>query len=376
MIRFNSSKLKAFAQTLVCAIAVFMLSPNAIAQSSADLPRSTVEAISISASQRTQIDSFVSVWSSRALSEKAQDSKRAMEALTTPLQGRGVSVAFRQAYTQAITALMNELDAADTIGATISSLRLAGELATPAGVARVKAAMNNDDLGIQIFAVSRAGEIFNSTKSGPAITPNDANTLINAINSISSKTDIDPTLLGACVRSLSTATTMPSKDMGDARSNAIVALANAVGPHLRALNVHDNPSFAQSLGLEAASAMTASIADISSQTNADAVKAAVGLGGDIISVSLRRVFGKTIEPVADRELTVRSVQAGETLLYFSLRKDAELSNKPTGSVRQTGFADQLAAGDDRDFRNDASRLLGDGSPICKRFKFVDGRFVR
>ncbi len=354
-----------------------MLSPSVLAQSSAQLPRSTVEAISISASQRTQIDSFVSVWSERALSDKAQDSKRAMEALTKPLHGRGVSVAFRQSYTQAIMGLMNDLDTQGSIGATLSSLRIAGELATPTGVSRIKASMSNEDLGVQIFAVSRAGQVFSSTsKNSPAITSTDANELINAIDSLSTAQGVNHELLGACVRALSIATALPSKDMGDARSNAIVALANAVGPHLRGLSVSDDPSFAQGLALQAASAATASIADISSDTNLDATKAAVGLGGDIISIALRRVLGNTIEPVSDRGLTVRSVQAGETLLYFALRKDAELRNKSANAVRETGFSDQLAAGDDKAFRNDASRLLGPGSKIVKDFDFADERFLR
>ncbi len=378
MTRSNPSKIKSIAQALVCAASLLAFSPAALAQSGADLPMSTTESISISSSQRAQIDEFVQAWTGRALSDNAPDTKKALEALTKPLTQRGVSVAFRQAYSQAITPLLNELDAKGTIGATLSSLRIAGALATPAAATRIRAAINdNDDLGVKLFAVARTGDLFAATKAhGPAMTQGDAQALINAIGTLAEDQSIHDELLRACVRTLSKATTLSSKDMGDTRSHAIVALAKAVGARLRATNITDDPSFAQSLGLEAASAITASISDISSDTTPQAVKAAIGLGGDIISIALRRVVGGTINPVSDRDLTVRSVQAGETLLYFALRKDADLDNKFGKPVRQTTFADQLTAGDDKDFRNQASLLLGPGSPIVKAFGFNDNRFLR
>ncbi len=377
MIRSNPSKVKSIAQTLVCAVSLLAFSPAALAQSGADLPMSTTESISISSSQRAQIDQFIEAWTGRALSDNAPDTKKAIETLTKPLTQRGVSVAFRQTYSQAITPLLNELDAKGTIGATLASLRIAGALATPAAAQRIKDAINHDDLGVELFAVSRAGQLFAATKAyGPALTPTDAQSLIHAISSRAQDPDIDHELLRACVRALSKGTELSSKDMGETRSHAIVALAQIVGAKLRATGVTDDPAFAQSLALGAASAITASISDISADTTPQAVKAAVGLGGDIISVALRRVVGGTIDPVSDRDLTVRSVQAGETLLYFALRKDADLDNKFGKPVRQTTFADQLRAGDDKAFRNQASLLLGPGSPIVKAFGFDNNRFLR
>ena len=377
MIRFNAFNLKAAARTLVVASALSTPSSTALAQSTATLPRSTVEAISISASHRTQINEFIETWSQRALSDKAQDNKRAMEALTKPLNERGVSVAFRQNYTTSITPLLNELDATGTIGGMISSLRIAGDLATPSSVSRVIGAMSNDDLGVQLFAVSRAGQIFSATtKHGPAMTANDASLLINSISTIASNEDTDAELLRACMRSLSAASKLSSKDMGDERSHAIIVMCDALGARLRSLNVNDDPTFMQGLALESAGAMTASISDISSNTSSDGARAAIGLGGDIISVTLRRMLGRTINPVNSRDLAIRSVQSGENLLFFALKKDAELNGNGLGTIKPTEFANLLAAGDDREFRNQTSSLLGAGSNLVKRFKFNNERFVR
>ena len=377
MIRINITTLKSATSACLLSSALFLSTSSALAQSSADLPRSTVEAISISGSQRSQIDQFITSWTERALSDKAQDTKRAIEALTKPLRGRGVSVAFRQSYSQAIMPLLSSYDSKGTIGAQISALRIAGELATPSGVSRVQNAMSNEDLGVQIFAVSRAGQIFSSTISqGPAISKDDANMLIESINALSADLAIDTNLLNACVRSLSIASALPTDTMGDARSNAIIALANAAGPRLRLLDVSDDPSDSQHLALLAAGAAISSIADISSDVNAAATKEAVGLGGDMISIALRQVLGGTIDPVSDRALTVQCVQAGESLLYFARRNDAEIRGSGMSSIKETQFAQQLTDGDDKAFRNESSSLLGPGSEICTRFGFNNERFLR
>jgi hypothetical protein len=370
------SNIKSFFRTLLCAAALLAFTPAANAQLGADLPSSTTEAISISTSQKSQINSFVQTWTQRALSENPQDNKKAIDALTKPLKSRSVSVAFRQSYTQSINPLLKELDNKDTIAATLASLRIAADLATPSTTAKIKAALNNEDLGIQLFAASRAGQVFKTTKSqGPAITQSDADALINALQTLASEPNINPELYSASIRALIAATTLSSKDMGDARSNAIDALAQSVGAQLRALDPNDDPAPLQAVALNAASAITASIADISSNTTPQAVKAAVGLGADIISVPLRRVLAGTLEPTSQRDLTIKSVQAGETLLYFALKKETETTRRFSAAVKQTNFAQLLEAGDDKAFRNQASLLLAPGSPIVKAFDFDDDRFL-
>jgi len=377
VIRFQLSKVINFSKSIICIGALSLLTPTVFAQSGSDLPRSTVEAISINGAQRTQIESFIEAWTARAKGDNPADTRKALEALTKPLQERGVSVAFRQAYATAISPLMNSLDADDSIGSSLSSLRIAGDLGTPTAATRIKSGLDSDDLGVLIFATSRAGQLFSTTKRhGPAMTPNDAIGVINAIRTRGIDSAAEPELIRASIRALSIAASLPSSDMGDARSLAIVALSDIVGPRLRSLSISDDPSFELSLSIDASAASTASISDISSQTTPEAVKAAVGLGGDVISISLRRVLGKTIEPTSERDLTIRATRAGETLLYFALQKHAELSNAANGNIRQTNFADQLESGDDKAFRNAASLFLGPGSFVVTEFDFADERFLR
>lgn len=367
------SKLKFIACTIACLATTTLQS---FAQSTT-LPASTVEAISIGSAQQSQINDFIQTWSPRALGESSSDVKKAMEALVNPMHQRGVSISFRQAYARSLEPLMDELQSADSIGSQLSALRLAGALATPGTASRVKKALRDDDLGIQIFAVSRIQEIFSSTtKHSPAISSADIDSLIESVQTLATDSDINRELLRACVRALIQGTDLSTKDLGDSRSSAIIALSNVVGNQLRSLSVSDDPSFAQSLAVQATSAITASILDISSTTTSDATREAVGLAGDTISITLRRLLGKTLEPLSERALTIQSVRSGESLLYFARRKHAELNGQSQSSITQTSFADQLEGGDDRDFRNSASSLLGPGSAIIRKFKFADERFLR
>lgn len=347
------------------------------AQAGADLPRSTVETISVNPAQRTQIQQFVDNWAPRVTTANAQENKRAVEALTQPLQSQGVSVAFRQTYAQLLKGLLDQLGSSDSISAKLSELRLSSELATPTAVARILKHMNDADAGVRLFAISRAGHVFETTRvHGPAMTGNDINTLINAIAEAGAKNANQPEITRACARSLAQGAMLGSKDLGDARSRAIIALSDLVGERLQALTPNDDPAFAQSLALDAASATTRAISDISATVTPEAARAAIRLGGDIISVPLRRLLAKTLEEQTKRDVTVRSVQAGETLLYFARRKAAELAGTSLSEIVTTQFSKQLESGDDRAFRNDAAALLGPGSPVVRESNVKSDRFLR
>jgi hypothetical protein len=379
VIRSYPAHLKSVTITLLCTLVLSLITQTSSAQVTTELPRSTIEAISISSSQQSQITEFVDAWSQRALSDNTEDNKKAIEALTKPFAGRVATVAFRQSYTSALNPLLTSLKDKGSVGASISMLRIAGYLATPSALNMIKDELDSDDMGVQLFAVSRVGQVFTSTINfGPAISESNANSLIQSVETIGSQNDINDELVRACVRSLSIGTRLSTDDIGNARSSSIIALANIVGSRLRSLSVTDDPSFAQSLALDAASAATSSISAIRANktyTTPDAVRAAVGLGGDVISVALRREIGKTLKPISNRDLTINSVQSGESLLYFALLEHAENNNKPAQGIRQTSFADQLREGKDKEFRNGASLLLADGSYIVTEFKFNGKRFL-
>ena len=345
------------------------------AQTASSLPRSTVETISVNSGQRAEIESYVNNWSQRVNSDDAQDVKRAMEALTEPLHERGVTIAFRQAYAQLVMPIIDDMADSGSVQGQMNALRLAGDLATPRAALKIRSMFNNDDAGVQLFAISNAGRVLQSIGvHGPSMSIADANALINEINEAAADNMDNIELTRTCARALTEGTRISSRDLADVRNNAIVALSDLVGSHLRSVVGSDDPSFAQSLALDAASALTQAMSDISAQINADAARASVRLGGDIIAVPLRQVIANSIPDTDDRDSTIKSVQSGETLLYFARRKAVELDGKSSVGINTTDFSTMLSEGEDRDFRNEAASLLSPGGAL-KDFGFADDQFL-
>jgi len=337
------------------------------------LPPSTVEAAAVGGSQQSQIASFVDHWSQRAIGTDAQQAARAQTKLIEPMINSRVSISFRRAYSDALGSLFDQLEANGDIGSTLSALRLAGELGSTRGTKIILSGLDSDDTGVRIFAAGRAGRTFRTTAAnGPAMSANDLSSLISKLESITTSTD-DQSFLSACVLALGQGCSLPSDDFLAARADCIRIMCDAAGNHL-STDLSDLDSRVR-MAMLASGAATNSLLQVGEDSTNEAVKSAVGLGANMISIALTEVIAGTMPGVDDRGLQVTLVRSGESLLYFALREHAELNGRSASGVEQTAFADLLEAGDDRNFRNKAALLLGPGSPIVTDFGFADDEFV-
>lgn len=337
------------------------------------LPLSTIEAASVGGSQQSQIASFVDHWSERATGDDAQQAARAQTKLLEPLINTRVSISFRRAYSDALGSYFDQLETNGDISSTMSALRLAGELGSTRGTRLILNGLNNEDIGVQIFAAGRAGRTFRTTAAnGPAMSANDLSSLIAKLDSVASSSD-DQSLVSACVQALGYGTTLPSDDFLASRAECISAMCDAAGAQLTG-GTSDLESRVR-IAMLASGAATNSLLQVGEDSNKDAIKSAVALGADMISIALSDVLNNSMPPVGDRDLHVTLTRSGESLLYFALREHADLNRRPAGNVQQTAFADLIEAGEDRSFRNQAALLLGPGSPIVTDFDFKDDRFV-
>lgn len=354
------------------ALGLAMTSP-ALGQTTT-LQLSTIEGAALGGSQISQISSFVDHWSSRALESDSQSAFRAQSKLVEPLINSRVSISFRRAYSDALGSYLDQLHTNGDIGSTLSMLRLAGELGTTKSTKILIEAIGSDDAGIQIFAIGRAGRTFRTTAAnGPALSANDLNSLVSKLKEISG-TSKDSAILGACLQTFGHGSTLPSGDFLAVRADCMIAMCDAASNQLIKPGASDLESRAR-LAMVGSGAATFSLLQNGENSNEEAVKSAVALGADMISIALSGVLEGTLPGVADRELQVTLVRSGESLLYFALQKHAELNGRSPSSVKQTAFADLLEAGEDRSFRNKAALLLGAGSPIIEAFDFADDRFV-
>lgn len=349
-----------------------VLAPNALAQGVSALPLSIVEKPSISSSERAQIAQFVSEKTPDVTSSDLSRANRARQNLLAPLSNTRVSIAFRRAYDEALTPVMEALEAQDNVGATLTRLRLAGELGTTNASRMIVSALDSDDLSVRIFAAGRAGRVLRTTAAnGPALTSGDLNTLIERLGATATSTD-NPSLLAACVSALGQGGSLPSSDLRDQRGRSIELMCNAASEAVREASSIEQ---SERLAMIASGIATNSLFQVGQSSTQGATKAAVALGADMIAVALDDIVNKRIPSVDDRAIHVALVQAGESLLYYAQTEHAEITGRNPSSVQQTNLNALLKAGEDRDFRNNAALLLGPGSPIVETFGFADDRFV-
>lgn len=350
--------------------ALTLASSQTIAQTTS-LSVSVVEAASIGGSQRDQINSFASHWSERAMGTDIQQAARAQAKLLEPLIGPRVSISFRRAYSEALMSYFDQLSNKSDIASTLSALRLAGELGTEDAVKMIINGLNSSDAGVRIFAAGRAGRAFRTTSdNGAALSTVDLDALITKLQAAS--TGNDRALVGACIQALGFGCSLPSDEFLAQRARCLSVMCDAASGQV--ILDSDLQSRAR-VSMLASSSATNSLLQVGEDSNTAAVRSAVALGANMISIALSEVINGTIPSVDSRSLHVSIVRSGESLLYFALREHAELNRRPAGNVEQTAFADLLEAGDDRDFRNKAALLLGPGSPIVTDFNFEDDQFV-
>lgn len=351
--------------------AMTLLAPVATGQVRAELPASVVEAASIGAGERSQIDAFVAQLAPVAAGDQPEATARARRDLITPLLGRQPSVAFRQAYSQAASELLSGLLTGDDAGARIAGLRLAGNLATGETAGMVQQALGDDDAGIRLFAAVQARRIFEITAAaGPALTEPQAQRLSQALAE-SVDGESDRAYAQAVIRALGAASQIRARELTATRSTALAALARVGARRAGTVGPQNLPAASDTL-LLATSIATRSVSEAGVTVSDDAAKAAVELGGEILAVLLTRQTQNLID--ADPETDVRLLAAGESLIYFARRRQVENARGSTSSVPQTNLAELLRT-KDRGFRNELVRLIGPGSALLAQFGLPDNRFI-
>lgn len=356
--------------TLILAASLLLSAPSAFAQLTASLPGSIVQSGTVSPAARQQIQSYVESVSGSLDSDDIRDAARAREQLVRPLEDRDVSVAFRQAYGQALAPVLSAHSDSDDVQKQLLALRLAGELATSDSLRILRKHLKSDDAGIRLFSIGRVQRVFEMTAAhGLAISSSEATDLVRLITKESESTT-DPIELDGIVRALAAGASLPGADLTGARNLSVQSMEGVVSPILRGLEPTDDTESAYRLALRAASAMTSSIIDVNASTNPASLKSSIGLAGDILSVPLRQIFAGYDLEGEERELTVRAVQSADALLYF-----ARKSQSGGSQVAQTSFSEMLQKGEDREYRNAVSLLFDANSKLVRDNGFVGDRFV-
>ncbi|MEM9373716.1 MAG: HEAT repeat domain-containing protein [Planctomycetota bacterium] len=338
------------------------------AQVAPRLPASVVESASTGSAELDAIDSYLAALREDALDGDGADAAAARAALVEPLRENRPSVSFRQAYARAAADLIEELLETDDPAARLAGLRMAGNLGTGESARIITEALRDPNDGFRVFAAVQARRVFEvSSQHGPALTDSQSSGLADAVADTLAETR-DRVATEAYIRALGTAAQSRPREMAGCRALAATRLGQAMSGRVRSVNAEQLLDMRDPI-IIAASSLTRTLSDPSTDVPGDAVRNGAAFGGDVLARLLTRELDGTNDATIGED--VRLLRAAESLVYFARQRQAGNG----ASIPQTNLAGLLETGS-RDFRRELVALIGPGSAMLGEFGFADDRFIK
>lgn len=291
---------------------------------------------------------------------------RAVERLIEPLLRPTVSVAFRNAYGDALEPFLLDLTPATSYGlpqGRITILRLSGALATERSANRVLDAMSSEDAAVRYFAAYSARRLFEAAaRTNPAFTPGTAGRLIGALETRVVEST-DPGFASAALVALETAgdRDRPPRIEGFPAA-ARIAMADASRRRVLALSSSaiDEPDELDVLLRAGVAAQESARAGSEA-----AAREAVGFAGSLLGIVLERLEQRIASDggggVNHQSPDARLASLAETVLAVASERD--LGNGGSG-VAVPEIRAMLIRGD-RGVRTEILGLIGRGGRLTE-----------
>ncbi|MEZ6241781.1 MAG: hypothetical protein R3B57_01935 [Phycisphaerales bacterium] len=328
----------------------------------------------LDASATQAIEAHASTWAPQLASTDPAAASLARERLTRPLTTASASVAFRRAYSQALTPALRGIAGGDDVGAKLGALRVAGLLATDEASEILLDALKSDDESVRLFAASQLGESLRATSAGtPAVTPEGVDEIVRALGQQIASAK-NPLEAAAAVRALALATRIEHQGYGVVRNLASAQLGARTGERIRRMSSSSADELELIVALEACTAGLNAVTAPTSRPDAEGTKQIIGMGGDLLAWALARFIDGHMPPTGERGLEAQAVGAAENVIHFARQHAARLRNE-TPASNPSRIAQALRDGDDRSFRTAALELLGREGVLVREFGFSKDRFV-
>lgn len=386
--------------SLLAAVCVFV--PEASSQI-IQIDPATTQSVTLSGTQRTEIDKFLDQYASDAFSDDRAISAKAIDNLIDPLLGQGVSVAFRQAFSDRLIEQINEvledhrvlLDDKTINHKPYHALRLASEIATDRTLTSIVAQLKSEDPGRRYFAIHSIETVFYRMRtSAPAVT---ARTLLDRRQN-GTTTGLIPDLgkmlaeeksgrhASAIISALAEAADFPEEIVPGASAEAIRLIGTGAAARVRATAGNNAPPVTEDIlsWLTASQRIVRLIAQPGSVDETTAL-AAVRLGGQLIASVYREMeAGRVVSAdlrETDQAARIQSQMLGvaENLLLFGEQNAADDSGRrqdrelvaAAETVRNT-----FLKGNDSEFRRAALELISpNGILTAEPYGFKDNEFI-
>lgn len=318
------------ARAVLAAAAIALAAQSAAAQLGV-IPSATVQSTSMSASDRASIESFVAAQRDNLLTTDWARFRQARDTALSPLEDSRASVAFRQAYTEALRPILDELttpiegNETATRWRRIAAVRIAGALASQRSIAIVESALTDAaDADARVFAAATLEQAFRSLRNSTAAVNQGTAGRIEQHLATMIAQDPEPLAADAALRALAAAATVPQDTVPNLASDARRDIADATAQRLRGrmlwLAEGDTATAERDLVLRAAGVLTELVLR-SSTSDQDAIKSAVLLGATMYAAAARDVDERTDrQPFTETDNAVLFATAAESLVGLGSQK--------------------------------------------------------
>lgn len=356
---------------LAAAMLMLAAAPAWAQPTTADIPVGTVNSLMLGSTELAQIKTYIDAYAPALLGSPGVTQVRARKALINPLNLADVSVAFRQAYSDALGAHLQSLLKAADPGATLTGLRLAGELATEDAIELIIPFTSSDDDGIRLFAISRLERIFDVVAARtPSLSPATADRIVASLGAALAA-EQSVIVADAGVRALLSASHIKQPNFEGIRFAAVTQMTTNVSTRFRKAPEADHSELL--LALRACGGARDALIDVSASPTDESCTATVALAGDVIASLFAQMRNQTLPPVGERSTQTQAVAAAEAALFHGRRISAAINSR--SAVVPTTLAQFMASGNDRAFRDQVVFLLGPSSQLVEDFGFDPKRFV-
>lgn len=362
------------------------------------------QSVTLSSSQRAEVRLFVDALKADAFGDVPGPAKRAIDSLLSPLHSGGVSVAFRQAMSDA---LYDEIESAigddrvwiehegrdHTLNARpYTGLRLAGEIATDRMLGLIRQQLSNTDMGRRFFAIHATEMVFFAVQTAaPAVTKES----LYAGSGTSARgivADLAARLVeedssrhaAAIVRSLGEAGRISDSTMQDVASNAIRLIGDRTSDRIRARRGTNADTEERKVWITAGREVFPVIAQPAGGVDKATALAAIRLGGHLVASVYRDVEKSRDDGSEDGGGGVRAetqkqmLELAENLLTFGEMRLADaLSRSPDKRFEDTaGTLVDAFLGKGGNFRQIALSIISKNGLLTDApFGFRDDEFI-
>lgn len=353
-----------------------MLGGHAMAQP-CQIDAAITTSMTLTDAQRQTIAACAQEHAANLTSDDAEKRKAARNALLSPLEGAGVTVAFRTEMWRALEKSLRDIAANPDDRIAVGALIIAGDLATETSTGMLTRTLTSPRPALRFQAAYGLRRTFEAAAIAlPAVQSATATSALDALRDAAVK-EQDGQVLKAYVAAILAGGNLPSGSFPTAESDAVTALCIGVSGNIkaRAAKLPDQSA------LEAYHKSVRGVRDIFAQPNARmtavSANAAAELSGRTIALAVRTLKSNEFQPAseASRGELVNAVAASETLIQLAAN-----TLSPGTKVAAPGLGASLREGtpnSNSTFILDADRQLigADGALTKAPFGFAKTHFL-